>query len=110
MSASIISLSVDQAAGTTAQLVAAVSGKRIEVVGYNLAVVGGVATVKSLLRDLTANTVRMTLVGEATNPVVYQWNGGREVPAFTTALDEGLELVTGTAVTITGHINYRLIH
>ena len=110
MSASIISLSVDQAAGTTASLIAAVTGKRVEVVGYCLSVFGGIGTVKSTLQDITANTVRMTLVGSATVPTVYSYNGGRENPAFATDLSEGLELVTGAAVTITGHINYRFIY
>ena len=110
MASSIISLSVDQAAGTTASLIAAVTGKRVEVVSYCLSVFGGIGTVKSTLQDITANTVRMTLVGSATVPAVYCYYGGREVPAFTTAIDEGLELVTGAAVTITGHINYRFVH
>ena len=109
MSASIISLSVDQAAGTTATLIAAVTGKRVEVVGYCLSVFGGIGTVKSTLQDVTANTVRMTLVGSASVPVVYSFDGGRKTPAFTTAIGEGLELVTGTAVTITGYINYRFV-
>lgn len=110
MSASVISLSVDQAAATTATLIAAVSGKRIEVLGFSLAVFGGIGTVKSTLQDLTANTIRMTLVGSATVPAVYNYDGGRKLPAFVTALDEGLELITGAAVTITGFINYRFIH
>ena len=109
MSAGVISLSVDQAAATTATLIAAVSGKKIEVLGFCLAVFGGIGTVKSTLQDETSNTVRMTLVGSATVPAVHKYSGGRKLPAFTSGLGEGLELVTGTAVTITGFINYRFI-
>jgi len=109
MSAGVISLSVDQAAATTAELIAAVTGKKIEVVAFCLAVFGGIGTVKSTLQDTTSNVVRKTLVGSATVPLVYSYHGGRKTPAFTTALGEGLELVTGTAVTITGFINYRFI-
>lgn len=109
MSAGVISLSVDQAAATTATLIAAVTGKKIEVLGFSLAVFGGIGTVKSTLQDETSNTVRMTLVGSATVPTVFTYDGGRKLPAFTIAVGEGLELVTGAAVTITGFINYRFV-
>ena len=109
MSASIEVISVDQAAGTTAALITAVAGKRIEVTGYCLSVFGAIGSVKSTLQDTTANTVRMTLVGSDTVPAVYSYSGGRHNPAFVTAVGEGLELVTGDAALITGHINYRYI-
>ena len=104
-----ISLSVDQAGGATATLVAAKTGYRIQVTGLALSVGGAAVTVKSTLQDATANTVRMTLVGNATTPVVYAYDGGIENPAFETANGEGLELVTGTASAISGFIKYRYL-
>lgn len=109
MSASISSVSVDQAGGVTAELIAAIAGYRIEVVGFCLSVGGAAVTVKSTLQDTTANTVRMTLVGNATAPAVYTYDGGRENPAFTTANGEGLELVAGTASAIAGFITFRYV-
>ena|SRR3970040_2445537 len=106
---SIASVSVDQAGGVTAELIAAKTGYRIEVLGFCLAVGGAAVTVKSTLQDTTANTVRATLVGNATAPVVYSFPGKRENPAWVGALDEGLELVTGTASAITGFIIYRYV-
>ena len=100
------SINVDQAGGVTATLVAAISGYRVVVDSYNVAVVGAVATVKSTFRDLTANTIRLTVVGEATFPVMYTHSGGFNDPAFETAIDEGLELVTGTASAIVGMLTY----
>lgn len=104
-----LSLSVDQAGGTTADLIAAVSGKVIRVVSLCLSVGGAVVTVKSTLQDKTANTVRMTLVGEATNPVVYAYAGTPESPAFDVLKGDALELVTGTASAISGFITYQLV-
>ena len=106
---SIASVSVDQAAATTAELIAAKTGYRIEVTGFCLAVGEAEITVESTLQDTTANTVRMTLVGNATAPVVYSFFGGRENPAWVGGLSEGLELVTGAAVAIRGFINYRYV-
>ena len=106
---SIASVSVDQAGGATAELIAAITGYRIEVLGFVLSVGGAAVTVKSTLQDTTANTVRMTLVGNATQPVIYSFAGKRENPAFRTALSEGLELVTGTASAIAGFIIYRYV-
>ena len=106
---SIASVAVDQAGGVTAELIAAITGYRIEVLGFCLSVGGAAVSVKSTLQDTTANTIRMTLVGNATAPVVYPFAGQRQNPAFVTALSEGLELVTGTASAITGFINYRYV-
>lgn len=108
---SIASVSVDQAGGNTAELIAAIAGYRIEVLGFCLAVFGAVSTVKSTLQDTTANTVRMTLIGTAgtATPVVYSFAGKRENPAWVGAVGEGLELVTGTASAIAGFINYRYV-
>ena len=106
MSSSIQSINVDQAGGVTATLVAGVTGKRVVVVGFCLAVGEAAITVESTLQDVTANTVRMTLVGNATQPVVYSYSGGKEAPAFSTALDEGLELVTGAASAIRGCLSF----
>ena len=106
---SIASVSVDQAGGVTAELIAAITGYRIEVLGFVLSVGGAAVTVKSTLQDTTANTVRMTLVGNATTPVVYPFAGQRQNPAWVGAVSEGLELITGTAAAITGFINYRYV-
>ena len=106
---SIASVSVDQAGGVTAELIAAITGYRIEVLGLCLGVGGAAVTVKSTLQDTTANTVRMTLVGNATAPAIYNFAGQRENPAFVTAVSEGLELVTGVSSAITGFINYRYV-
>jgi hypothetical protein len=100
------SLSVDQAGGTTAVLVAARAGYKIVVTSFALSVGGAAVTVKSTFQDETANTVRMTVVGNATAPVFYAYAGGLENPAFETALGEGLELVTGTASAIGGFLNF----
>ena len=106
---SIQSVSVDQAGGVTAELIAAVTGYRIEVIGFCLSVGGAAVTVKSTLQDTTANTVRKTLVGNATTPVVYSYAGSRESPAWVGALSEGLELVAGTAAAIAGFITFRYV-
>jgi hypothetical protein len=104
-----ISLSVDQAAATTATLVAAVTGKRIRVVSLVLSVSGAAVTVKSTLQDETANTVRATLVGNATTPIIYAYKGSDKDPAFETAVSEGLELVTGAAAVISGFLTYQYV-
>lgn len=109
MSASIQSVAVDQAGGTTATLIAARTGYFIEVTGLCLASGGAAVTVKSTLQDETANTVRMTLVGNATTPVVYAMQGGIDAPLFRTAKSEGLELVSGTAAAICGFIDFRYV-
>lgn len=103
-----ITLSVDQAGGTTATLVAGAAGKRIRVVSFCLSVSGAAVTVKSTLQDETANTVRMTLVGNATTPVVYSFKGSDKDPAFEVLAGDGLELVTGTASAISGFLTYQL--
>jgi hypothetical protein len=109
MSASVQSVSVDQAGGTTAELIAAIAGYSIEVLAFLLSVGGAAVTVKSTLQDTTANTVRLTLVGNATAPVVHTYNGDKATPAFRTAKGEGLELVTGTAAAIAGLIVFRYV-
>jgi len=109
MASRTVSVSVDQAGGVTATLVAARTGYRIQVTALALSVGGAAVTVKSTLQDETANTVRMTLVGNGTAPVVYAYDGGAENPAFETAISEGLELVTGTASAISGFLNYRYV-
>lgn len=109
MAASVQSVSVDQAGGVTAELIAALAGYIIEVVGFVLAVGGAAVSVKSTLQDTTANTVRMTLVGNATAPIAYVYDGGVRTPAFRTAKGEGLELVSGTASAIAGFIVFRYI-
>jgi hypothetical protein len=103
-----ITLSVDQAGGTTATLVAGVAGKRIRVVSFCLSVSGAAVTVKSTLQDETANTVRMTLVGNATQPAIYSFKGSDKDPAFEVLAGDGLELVTGTASAISGFLTYQL--
>jgi len=109
MASTITSVAVDQAGGATATMVAAKTGYKVQIVGLCLSVGGAAVTVKSTLQEITSNTVRMTLVGNATAPVVYEYSGGREAPAFETVIDEGVELVTGTAAAITGFINYRYV-
>lgn len=103
------SLHVDQAGGTTATLVAAITGYKVQVTGFVLSVGGAAVTVKSTLQDIDNSPVRMTLVGNATTPVVYSYDGGPDNPAFETELSDGLELVTGTASAISGFIKYRYI-
>lgn len=110
MASRTTSLSVDQAAATTAELIAAKTGYRIQVTGYMLSVENGALGVNSTLQDTTANTVRLTLTSEAaTSVVVYSYAGTPEAPAFETAIGEGLELVTGVAAIVAGNINYRYI-
>jgi hypothetical protein len=104
-----ISVSVDQAGGTTADIVAAVSGKSIRVVSFMLSVGGAAVTVKSTFQDKTADTVRMTLVGNATTPVVYTYKGSDKDPAFQVAQGDALELVTGTAAAISGFLTYQYV-
>ena len=106
---SIQSVSVDQAGGATATLIDAITGYRVEVLGFCLSVGGAAVTVKSTLQDITGNVVRMTLVGNATTPVIYSYAGKRENPAWVSAADEGLELVTGTAAAIAGFITFRYV-
>jgi len=108
----IHSVSVDQAGGTTATLIAAIAGKKVQVLGFILSCGGAAVTVKSTLQDITANTVRFTLVGNATTPIVYSYgnqDGTLNAPVFETAIGEGVELVTGTAAAIGGLINYRYV-
>lgn len=100
------SVSVDQAGGATATIVAARAGYRVMVTSFCLSVGGAAVTVKSTLQGITDNVVVMTLVGNATQPVIYSYDGGVDDPAFQTAVGEGLELVTGTASAIGGFINY----
>lgn len=103
-----LSVSVDQAGGATATLIAAIAGSKVVVTGFCLSVGGAAVTVKSTLQDITANTVRATLVGNATTPVVYSYGSpDSKSPVFETAVGEGLELVTGTASAISGFINFR---
>ena len=109
MASRTTSVSVDQAGGATATIVAAAAGYAIQVTGFHLSVSGAAVTVKSTFQDETANTVRYTLVGNATAPAIHQYSGGPDAPAFTTAIGEGLELVTGTAAAIAGFINYRYV-
>jgi hypothetical protein len=104
-----ISLSVDQAGGTTADLVAAVTGKSIRVVSFCLSVSGAAVTVKSTLQDKTANTVRVTLVGNATQPAVYSFKGSDKDPAFEVTQGDALELVTGTAAVVSGFLTYQYV-
>jgi hypothetical protein len=107
---SVECLSVDQAAGTTATLIAAKAGYLIEVLGLLLTVENGALGVNSVLRDETANTVRLTLTSEAaTSVVIYTAYGSREVPIFRTATGEGLELVTGTAALVAGCLTFRYV-
>lgn len=104
------SLSVDQAAATTATLIAAKTGYRIQVLGFMLSVENGALGVNSTLQDETANTVRVTLTSQsATSVVVYSYSGSPEAPAFETASGEGLELVTGVAALVAGIITYRYV-
>ena len=109
MASQTTSLSVDQAGGTTATLIAAKAGYRIQVTSYMFSVSGAAVTVKSTFQDETANTVRLTVVGNATAPAIHTYSGGPDNPAFETALSEGLELITGTAALISGHLNYRYV-
>lgn len=110
MSARLTSLSVDQAAATTAELIAAKTGFKIQVVGFMLSVENGALGVNSTLQDTTANTVRLTLTSQAaTSVVVYSYAGSPESPAFETASGEGLELVTGAAALVAGFITYRYV-
>ena len=102
------SLGVDQAGGATATLVAAKTGYRIQVTSLLLSVGGAAVTVKSTLQDETANTVRLTLVGNATTPVVYAF-GSDDSPVFETAVSEGLELITGAASAISGCLTWKYV-
>lgn len=104
------SLSVNQAAATTAELVAAKAGYKIEVTSMFLTVENGALGVESTLQDGTANTVRMTLTSKAATEVVpYMMPGSPEAPLFETAVGESLELVTGVAAIVAGLINYRYV-
>jgi hypothetical protein len=105
----ITSLSVDQAGGTTADLVAAKTGYKIRVIGLCLSVSGAAVTVKSTLQDKTANTVRMTIVGNATTPAVYSFNGDHNNFAFETIASDALEFVTGTAAAVSGFLTYEYV-
>ena len=102
----ITSVSVDQAGGVTADIVAAKTGYKIRVISYNLSVGGAALTVKSTFQDKTANTVRMTLVGTVATPITYAFNGTPENFAFETIASDALELVTGAASAISGFITY----
>lgn len=106
-----ISLLVNQAAATTATLVAAVVGKRIQVTGLLLTVENGALGVRSTLQDETANTVRMILTSQAaTAVVVYNAQAsGPNAYLFETAVSEGLELVTGAAAIVAGILNWRYV-
>jgi len=105
----ITSVSVDQAGGTTADLIAAVAGYKIRVIGLCLSVGGAAVTVKSTLQDKTANTVRMTLVGNATAPAVYAFSGDHNNYAFETIAGDALEFTTGTAAAVSGFLTYEYV-
>jgi hypothetical protein len=110
MASQTTSLSVDQAAGATEELIAAQTGYRIQVTGFMLSVENGALGVNSTLQDTTADTVRVTLTSQAaTSVVVYSYAGTPDAPAFETAVSEGLELVTGVAALVAGFINYRYV-
>lgn len=111
MADKILSLHVNQAAATTATLLAAVAGKRIQVTGFMLTVENGALGVESTLQDEAANTVRMTLTSMAATAVVsYSYvSSDASQGVFETAPGQGLELVTGTAAIVAGIINYRYI-
>lgn len=109
MASRTVSVSVDQAGGATASLIAALTGYRVQVTGFVLSVGGAAVTVKSTLQDIDNDPVRMTLVGTAATPIVYTYDGGPDNPAFETEVSDGLELVTGTASAISGFINYRYV-
>lgn len=110
MSARTTSINVDQAAATTATLVAALAGFKVQVTEFMLSVENGALGVKSTLQDITSNTVRVTLKSEsATSVLVYNGGNGVGDPAFETALDEGLELVTGVGALVAGFLNYRYV-
>lgn len=109
----VLSVSVDQGAATTATLISAVTGKKVQVLGFCLSVENGALGVKSTLQDITANTVRATLKSAgATALVIYSYgnqDASLNAPIFETAYGEGVELVTGTAALVAGVINYRYV-
>ncbi len=109
----VLSVSVDQGAAATATLIAAVTGKKVQVVSFCLGVANGATGVKSTLQDITANTVRFTLFSaNTTDAVVYSYgnqDASLNAPVFETAVGEGLELVTGAAALVAGVINYRYV-
>lgn len=81
-------------------LIAAVTGKKIRVVGFVLSVdVAGVVT----LQDITANTVRATLKAAG----AYSYSGGPNAPAFETASGEGLESSNAAGTDLQGFIAYQ---
>lgn len=87
-------------------LVTGVEGKIIQVVSYNLNVVGaGLA----ILRDATAHTARATLQGAATTGIVYTFSGTPHSPAFVCAPGEGLEVNNAAGIDTQGHLSYRLV-
>lgn len=83
-------------------VVAAVSGKKLRVIGYAIsATAAGVAT----FQDTAGTPVVFASFPLAANGgVVY--DGGPECPAFETASGAGIEINCATGQDITGHMTY----
>lgn len=94
---------VDAAADGDNSIVAAVSGKKIRVVGYGLTITGGTA----ILRDAAADTARAKFISGATTHLAVSYAGGPAAPAFETASGQGLEVNNGTGVDTFGHVAYQ---
>ena len=81
-------------------LIAAVTGKKIRVVGFCLSVdVAGLV----ILRDKTADTARATFKAAGT----YSYSGGPSAPAFETIAGDALEANNAAGTDLHGFIAYQ---
>jgi len=93
------------ASATTTTLVAAVSGKSIVVVSLNFSMTGTTPTAK--FQDNTGTPVVLTGTFDASG--VYNFEGSREAPLFSTSLGKQLDVVTGGTPSMQGCLSYLLV-
>lgn len=100
-SASFVKFASISAASSGANtLVAAVTGKKIRVLGYVLVAANAVnANFESGTTDISGVMSLPAFGG-------VSYAGGREAPAFETASGAALGLTLGSAVQVSGHISY----
>ena len=102
---------IDASADGENSVVAAVAGKRIAVLGYQLAVVHATARGTATFRSLTTNTDHATFMSgtdDLDGPQVYSYFGDLQAPVFECEVGEALGLNNGSGVDCTGHLTYCL--
>ena len=88
----------------TGDVIAAVPGKRIVVIGY--ALTNTVATAQSVrFRSTTTGVTGVIGIPSSIGGGIV-WDGGPDCPAFATGPGEPLNIELGAATAIAGHITY----